>query len=108
MLAFTLLRVETPVKYWVRLEQEPGRSVLLSMARHYSGPAARAGVEVLESGRMVAVLGPDGVVKRARVVRVVQRARPGGGGPDHVEVFTVAEGGLEVVRPAEVYNLPER
>jgi hypothetical protein len=48
------------------------------------------------------------VVKRARVERVVQRAGPGGGGPDRVEVFTVDEGGLEVVRPSEVYCLPER
>ena len=110
----TVLRVESPTSYWVRLARPPeerrfGRAegLVLALASHYSTPAARLPVIKVERGSLVAVLGREGVVRRAGVTSLVYGTAGGGGRRlERLEVFTVDEGAVEVVGPQEVYVLP--
>ena len=110
----TVLRVESPTSYWVRLALPPeerrfGQSerLVLALARHYSTPAARVPITKVERGALVAILGREGVVRRARVTGLVYGPAGGGGRRlERLEVFTVDEGSVEVVGPEEVYVLP--
>ena len=111
-----MLRVETPVMFWVRLTQQQDErrfgsddGLPLALARFYSNPEARKVVKMVESGLFVAVEGSDGIVRRAQV-QVLVFKQIGGGKQEleRLEVFTVDEGQLEVVAPQEVYELPER
>ena len=111
-----MLRVETPVMFWVRLTQQQDErrfgtddGLLLALARFYSNPKSRTALKVVESGLMVAAEGNDGVVRRAHVQKLVFKQVNGGNQQlEKLEVFTVDEGQLEVVSPQEVYELPER
>ena len=116
VVTFTVLRVETPVMFWVRLTQQQDErrfgtddGLLLALARFYSNPKSRTALKVVESGLMVAAEGNDGVVRRAHVQKLVFKQVNGGNQQlEKLEVFTVDEGQLEVVSPQEVYELPER
>jgi len=115
IVTFTVLRVATPVLFWVRLTQQQDDrrfgsddGLALAMARFYSNPESRKVVKMVESGLFVAVEGGDGIVRRAQV-QVLVFKQIGGGKQEleRLEVFTVDEGQLEVVSPQEVYDLPE-
>ena len=117
IITFTVLRVETPVVFWVRLTQQLDErrfgsddGLPLAMARFYSKPESRKVVKMLEKGLLVAVEGRDGVVRRAQVKVLVFKKQIGGGKQEleRLDVFTVDEGQLEMVSPEEVYELPER
>ena len=117
IITFTVLRVETPVVFWVRLTQQLDErrfgsddELPLAMARFYSKPESRKVVKMLERGLLVAVEGRDGVVRRAQVKVLVFKKQIGGGKQEleRLDVFTVDEGQLEMVSPEEVYELPER
>ena len=116
VVTFTVLRVETPVVYWVKMtrQQDERRfgsddGLHLAMARFFSSPQARKVVKVVEKGLLVAAEGRDGLIRRARVQVLVYKQVVGGGRQlEKLEVFTVDEGLLEVVNPGEVYELPER
>ena len=116
VVTFTVLRVETPVVYWVKMTQQQDErrfgsddGLHLAMARFFSSPQARKVVKVVEKGLLVAAEGRDGLIRRARVQVLVYKQVVGGGRQlEKLEVFTVDEGLLEVVNPGEVYELPER
>merc|ERR1719427_2050426 len=76
---FMVLRVETPVMYWVRMQNmdmaKMYQKLVLGMARHFAKSEARKQLDVLERGKLVAAAGSDGVYRRARLERLVYRAR---------------------------------
>ena len=60
VVTFTVLRVETPVMFWVRLTQQQDErrfgsddGLPLALARFYSNPEARKVVKMVESGLSV-------------------------------------------------------
>ena len=116
VISFTVLRLESPVSYWVRLLQDPEderRSqqqflrLMMAVSKEFSKSEARLPVREVRRGEMVAVLGREGVVRRGRVERLVQRSELGGvTSLESVEVFAVDSGQLEVVTPCQVFALP--
>ena len=116
VISFTVLRLESPVSYWVRLLQDPEderRSqqqflrLMMAVSKEFSKSEARLPVREVRRGEMVAVLGREGVVRRGRVERLVQRSQLGGvTSLESVEVFAVDSGQLEVVPPCQVFALP--
>merc|ERR1719369_1686489 len=106
-----VLRVETPVIYWVRMQtmdtSKLYQRLVLGMARYYAKSDSRKQLEVLEKGKLVAAAGDDGVYKRARLERLVYRVKGQVQELEKVEVFNVDYGEREFVKPVDVCSLPQ-
>ena len=81
---------------------------VLGMARHFAKSEARKQLDVLERGKLVAAAGRDGVYRRARLERLVYRARGQMQQLDMVEVFAVDWGERETVQPCDLSSLPDQ
>ena len=106
VIKFLVGRVETPVMYWVKV-QDRKKSLLcqrmvLGMARYFVKQ-----LSVLERGKLVAAAGSDGVYRRARLEEMVYKVRGRMQYLDSVEVFTVDCGEKEMVKPSDLSILPE-
>ena len=79
VIKFMVLRVETPVMFWVRmLDMKMStmyQKMVLGMARHFAKAESRKQLEVLERGKLVAAAGSDGVYRRARLEEMVYKVR---------------------------------
>ena len=99
---FMVLRVETPIMYWVRMYDMQMARMVLGMARHFTNAESRKQLEVLERGKLVAATSSDGVYRRARLEETVYKV----GGQmqylDRVEVFKVDCGEKEMVKPCDL------
>ena len=106
---FMVLRVESPVMYWVRMQNtdmaKMYQKLVLGMARHFAKSEARKQLDVLERGKLVAAAGSDGVYRRARLV---YRARGQMQQLDMEEVFTVDCEERETVQPCDLSSLPDQ
>ena len=112
MVKFMVLRVETPVMYWVRMQNmdmaKMYQKLVLGMARHFAKSEARKQLDVLERGKLVAAAGSDGVYRMSRLERLVYRARAQMQQLDMVEVFAVDWGERETVEPFDLSSLPDQ
>ena len=111
VIKFMVVRVETPVMYWVRMQDlkksKLYQKLVLGMARHYAKPDSRKQLTVLERGKLVAAAGSDGVYRRARLEEMVYKVRGQIQYLDRVEVFTLDCGEKETVKPCDLSSLPD-
>jgi len=108
---FSVLFVETPVVYWVRLQNMETASnyqrLVMSMARYFANPVNRKPLDVLERGKLVAAAGTDGVFKRVRLENTVYKVKGSVHYLESVEVFMVDSGVKETVQLTDLSELPD-
>ena len=111
VIKFTVLKVETPVVYWVRIQDtkmaKMYQKLVMGMARYFAKAESWEQLKVLERGRLVAVAGSDGVYKRARLEEMVFKVRGQTQYLDMVEVFAVDCGEKMMVKPSDLGILPD-
>jgi len=111
VIKFMVVRVETPVMYWVRMQDlkksKTYQKLVLGMARHFAKPESRKQLSLLERGTLVAAAGSDGVYRRARLEEMVYKVRGQIQYLDRVEVFTLDCGEKEMVKPCDLSSLPD-
>ena len=109
---FRILSVETPVMYWVRLQdlqmEKSHNKMMLSMARYYTNEKTRTPLDTLEVNMLIAAAGDDGVYKRARVVALVYHRKEETEKLVGVEVFLIDCGLKEEMKLEDVTGLPSQ
>ena len=109
VIKFTILSVETPVVYWVKLLKSgldvASDQLALRMARYYSSEAAQKPLETLERNMMVAAAGQDGVYRRARLQEMMYERKDEQEKLVAVTVFLVDGGVQEEVPLADIAEL---
>ena len=113
IIEFLILRVETPVLYWVRVvdsmyDRDFQRRVL-RMATHFcrKESCVQLSPELIEVGDVVAVEGDDEVYHRARVLGLECKEYKEVDKLVRVKVFLVDEGIAESFHPSRIYKIPE-
>ena len=106
---FTILQVESPVRYWVRLQQMDTvfTSLALKMARHFSTSESRRPLESVKLYTLIAAADENCVYQRARVLELLTKEEGEEGEQIvKVKVFMVDKGLEETVQPSDLASLP--
>ena len=111
VIRFTILTMQTPVLYWVRLEDEEfqlsHQKLVLKLAKHFSNTDHHQPLETLKLQSLVAAAGEDGVYRRARLVNQVYQRRGEMEQLVAMVVFLIDSGTEEEVRLDDIAELPE-
>ena len=106
---FTILQVDSPVRYWVRLHHNDTTftSLALKMAKHFSQPESRRPLESVRLDTLIAAADEECVYQRARVVELITKKV----GEEvekivKVKVFMIDKGLEEEVERDDLARLP--
>ena len=108
--SFTILQVESPVRYWVRLSQLDSvlTSLSLRLAKHFSTSEARRPLETVQPDTLIAAADGDCVYQRARVLELLTKEGEEEEGEQvvKVKVLMIDKGLEETVLPSDLASLP--
>ena len=104
---FTILGVESPVVYWVKMKDSESEltKLMLRMARHYNNKETKEPLETLELNMLVAAATDDGVYKRAKLLEMIYEVKDEKESLVRLEVFLVDYGIKAEVELSDITEL---
>ena len=109
IIKFTILQMESPVRYWVRLQQQDTlfTSLALKMAKHFSKSESRRHLESVSLDTLIAAADMECVYQRARVLELITKEV----GDEQekivkVKVFMIDKGLEQTVSLSDLASLP--